>query len=434
MRNWIAPALSVTLAAVFCSGCVSMGPKGFTRSYQGSYNATKFGVRADGKTDVTAALQKAIDMASEKGGGTVYLPPGRYLVGGSIAVKAGVTVKGSAEAPASITPLTSTVILATGGRDDESAPALFEMGNAATVAGLTVWYPDQKPRNIHPYPWTFHLAGFDTTVENVTLINSYNGIKTGPEGHVRHRIRSVVGCVLRRGLFVDGCTDIGRVENVQWHCHWWSDPATGGEWEPVFQYMIANLEAFIFGRTDWEYATNNFVFPAKVGWHFVKTEKGACNGHFTANGADACETAVLVDEIQYMGLLFTGCQFVAFTGTDPVEVRVSETCAGNVRFTNCAFWGPAMSNAVVKGNGYVGFSDCFFSSDKKDGWPLLKIESGRVQINNCSFTTPQTSVELGPDVKHAIVQGNNGAKGVRISDQTGGKALLFNNEPPIGGE
>jgi len=394
------------------------------------FTVTDFGAIGDGKKDETAAIQAAIDKATEKGG-VVYVPAGRYLVAGSLAVKPGVAVKGPAQAPLSVESLTGAVILATGGRDNESAPALFELGNASTVQGLTVWYPEQKAADIHPYPWTFHLTGFDTTVENVTLINSYNGIRVGPEPNVRHRIRSVVGCVLRRGLFVDSCTDIGRVENVQFHCHWWSNAATGGEGDMAFHYMIDNLEAFVFGRTDWEYATNNFVFPAKIGWRFIKTDAGACNGHFTANGADACQTAVQVDAIQPMGLLFTGGQFVAFTGEEPVQIRVNETCAGNVRFVNCAFWGMSLNNAIIKGTGFVSFSDCYFSSWKKEtpNNPLVVVESGRVQISNSSFATPQPSVELGAGVQHAIIQGNNGIQGVRVIDHSGGKAIVANNEP-----
>ena len=194
--------------------------------------------------------------------------------------------------------------------------------------------------------------------------------------------------------------------------------------------MIANLEAFVFGRTDWEYASNNFVFPAKIGWRFVHTDHGECNGQFTGCGADACETAVQVDAIQPMGLLITGGQFVAFTGHDPVEVRVNETCKGNVRFVNCAFWGPALHNAVLKGRGFMSFADCYFSSDRKDADAALVVaEAGRVQISNSSFATTQTSVVLGPDVRHAIIQGNNGRDGVRIIDQTDGKVISMNNEP-----
>jgi hypothetical protein len=196
--------------------------------------------------------------------------------------------------------------------------------------------------------------------------------------------------------------------------------------------MTDNLEAYIFGRTDWEYVTNNFVFPAKIGMRFIQTDKGACNGHITACGADACQTSVQVDQIQPMGLLITGGQFVAFAGSEPVQVRISETCNGNVRLVNCAFWGPSVHNAVVKGSGFTSFSDCYFSNwnRKTPDEPLVVAEGGRLQISNSTFATTQPSVSLGAAVRHAIIQGNNGGDGVRIIDQTGGKAIVTDNEAP----
>ena len=114
-----------------------------------------------------AGNQKALDVAAKQGG-VVRLPAGKYLVAGSLKIPEGVAMVGSNQAPVYIEPLTGTVILATGGRDKEDAPALFEMGNSSTVQGLAIFYPDQKPDAIHPYTWTFHLQGGDNTVENVT--------------------------------------------------------------------------------------------------------------------------------------------------------------------------------------------------------------------------------------------------------------------------
>jgi len=424
--------LAGVLAATMAAGGVAVEvPVGAA----GVFPVTDFGAKADGKTDNTAAFQAAIDRAAVEGG-VVWVPPGKWLVAGSLQVKAGVALSGANQAPASIEPLTGTVILATGGRDNEQAPALFEItGNASTVRGLTVFYPDQKPRDIHPYPWTCHLAAFDNTVENVTLINSYNGIGVGPQPNVRHRIRSVVGCVLRRGLVVDATTDIGRVENVQWHCHWWSAASIGGEWEPVFNYMVEHLEAFVFGRTDWEYVTNTFVFPTNIGYRFIKTKAGACNGQFSGIGADAAQTCVQVDEIQYMGLLITNGQFVAFTGKRPVELVVSPTCTGQVRLVNCAFWGPASYNALLQGKSFVGLSDCFFSGRNEEAekadHPLLVAESGKVQVTGCSFGDGGTALRLGPGVEHAIVIGNNGKGGVKIVNEAGEKAVVRENEPVL---
>ena len=398
---------------------------------EGIFSAKDFGAKADGKTDDTAAIQRAIDEAAKKGG-QVYLPPGRYLVKGSLKVPSGVAVKGVHEARLSITPLTGTIILATGGRDDEKAPALFEINGAGTVKGLTVYYPEQSPRDIHPYPWTFHLQGFDGTVEDVTLVNSYNAIAVGPEPNVRHFIKNVYGTALRRGLFIDACTDIGRVENVHFHCHYWSDPATGGEWQPVYDYMGKYLEAFIIGRTDWEFMTNTFVFPAAVGYRFIKTASGACNGNFLGIAADATQNCVIVEEIQYMGLLITNGEFVSFLGDDPTEIIIKPTCSGNVRFVNCAFWGPVERNAVLSGKGPVSFSDCFFSDwdRNKQGKAGLLVESGRVQVRGCTFTKDAPAVELGPGVAHAIIVDNNGPHGIRVKNNIADRAIIERNEPP----
>ena len=396
-------------------------------------NVLDFGAKGDGVTDDTAAIQKCLDEAAKKGGGVVYLPPAKYLVKGSIKVPVGVAVKGAAQAPLAIDPLIGTVILATGGRDDEKAPALFEVGKSASVIGLTVYYPEQKVKDIRPYPWTFHMFDLDNTVENVTLINSYNGIRVGPEPNVRHRIRSVYGCVLRRGIMVDACTDIGRIENVQFHCHWWSAASTGGEWDPVYKYMAKNCEAFIFGRTDWEYVNNTFVFPVYIGYRFINTASGACNGQFCGIGADAAQRCIVVDQIQSMGLLITNGQFVAFEGDDPRELVGEKTCTGSVRLTNCAFWGFSVQNATMHGQGFLSLDNCRLMSWRKfeGATPPAMVESdgGKLQVRGCSFDAGRPSVAVRKGTKHAIITDNNGVSGVEVINEIGDSAIVKDNEP-----
>ena len=429
--KWIecAGPMLISLIMILALGARGSGAED-TQSRDGIFPIMSFGAKGDGTTDDTAAIQRAIDAAA-KLGGIVTIPGGKFLVAGSLTVPAGVTVRGINTRPLYIEPAVGTIILATGGRDNEDAPALFELRSGA-VEGLTVYYPEQKPTDIHPYPWTFRCAGGDDTIQDVTLINSYNGIRTGPEGNVRHLIRNVFGTVLRRGIFVDACSDIGRIENIQFHCHYWSAAAFGGAWDPVYQYMWKNLEAFIFARTDWEYVTNTFVFPTRIGYHFIETKAGACNGQFSGIGSDASEYCVVVDAIQYMGLLITNGQFVSFNGDNPVEIVVNPTCRGSVRLTNCAFWGPAKQIAVLKGEGFVSFENCFISDWGKDNpkAPGLDVEAGRIQVRGCSFKSDRPAVRLGAKVEHAIITDNNGDHGVWIMNQAGERALIANNEPP----
>jgi len=400
----------------------------------GIWDVIAHGAKGDGTTDDTGAIQSALDTAASSGG-RVYVPPGRYLVRGSLKIPPGVLLGGVYESPQWAEPLTGSVILATGGRDSEDAPALFEMGGSCAVRGVTVFYPEQKTTDIRPYAWTFHLQGNDSTVENVTLINSYNGIRIGPEPNVRHRIRSVVGCVLRRGIFVDRTTDIGRIENVQWHCHWWSSKRLNGEWKPVHEFMWKNLEAFVFGRTDWEYVTNTFVFPVNIGYRFIRTPAGMCNGQFLGIGADEAQRCVSVEHIQGMGLLITNGEFVCMHGGDRVEVVVESTCTGSVRLVNCAFWGPARKCVVSHSRGWVSLSDCYLmisgksSSTEIPGEALIEADAGKLQVRGCTFGSRHPNVVLRRGLQHAIITDNNGVTGVDIITEIGDNAIISNNEP-----
>jgi hypothetical protein len=430
------------------------------------YTITAYGAVADGTTDNTLAIQQAIDAAAVKGG-RVYIPSGQWLVAGSLKVKSGVSLVGTNEGPLSPYQLTGSVILATGGRGNENAEPLFEMWNASIAKGFTVYYPGQEVNDIQPYPWTFYQRNppvvhsltekrpedFNVTIEDITLINSYNGIRTGPEENGRHIIRDVHGCVLRRGIFVDWVGDIGRIENVQFHSHFWFHPATKGNWDTVFDYMQKNLEAFIFGRSDWEYVTNTFVFPAKIGYKFIKTENGMCNGQFLGIAADATETCIVAEAIQSQGLLITNGQFNSHRKGRSTQVIVEKGCEGSIRFTTCGFWGPVEQNVQILGNSTVSFLNCYFSSNhvSKDpanpNWSIIA-EDGKLQVQQCTFDGTQTdeikqwsyagskrrpeSIWIKKNVKHAIISGNNGWNGVSIKNEIGKKAVVKDNEPVEG--
>ena len=50
------------------------------------YSVRDFGALGDGKTDDTAAFQKALDAAKQAGGGVVYAPRGNYFFAGHLSV------------------------------------------------------------------------------------------------------------------------------------------------------------------------------------------------------------------------------------------------------------------------------------------------------------------------------------------------------------
>lgn len=432
----------------------------FPNAADGVYDIFDYGAVSDGLTDATSAIQRAIDAASIKGG-IVLIPVGRFLCKGHLEVKPGVHLKGLNEAPQSWEPQTGSILLPTEGRDHDAddGPAFIEMRSSSSLSGLTIYYPEQNVDDIRPYPWTLRIranpsnsreVAFDTTISDLTLINSYNGIRTGPTENGRHRILGVHGCVLRRGILVDWTGDIGRLENIQFHCHFWASKSFHGDFDKAFAYMQAHLEAFIFGRTDWEYVTNTFVFPAKIGYHFIETTNGAANGQFSGIGADATENAVLVEAIQPMGLLISNGEFNSHLVGVATQIVIEKHVRGNVRFVNTGFWGPVKHNAILRGDGFTSFSDCFFSNDSPTSEAAILVEAGKVQIQNSTFGALPTkhtpghsssgaevgfqspSIHLGPAVRSAIIRGNNGSYGVKIDNEIGSRAILSDNEPFTG--
>src|SRR5947199_4241552 len=67
-----------------------------------TFNVKDFGAAGDGRKKDTAAIARAIDACAKAGGGTVVVPPGKYLTGAlrlksyvTFEVEAGATLLGS---------------------------------------------------------------------------------------------------------------------------------------------------------------------------------------------------------------------------------------------------------------------------------------------------------------------------------------------------
>jgi len=373
-------------------------------------DAKALGAAADGQTDDTAALQKALDRAGEAGG-TVYLPSGRYLVAGSLTVPTGVCLQGAWRMPHHAAWDKCTTLLATGGAGEEDGPALIELSQSSAVRGITVYYPEQDPHNIRPYPWAIRGRGMHCTVENVTLANAYQGIAMGHEWNELHVIRNVFGCVLRRGVLVDTCTDIGRIENVHFNQHYWlragypGGPDHGQDYLAYRRFMQENLECFIFGKTDWESVKDTFMYCAKIGYKFTDFGRGAMNGQLMGIGADCALYGMWVESIQHMGLVVTNGQFAAFRHPEikadddplPAAVVTADTCAGSVRFVNCTFWGGnAVANLSGSPDSHVGFTDCYVRDwIAYNDVPAVYSDGPRLSVRGCTFVGRGIEVYVG---------------------------------------
>ncbi|MEJ5251736.1 MAG: hypothetical protein HPY54_10750 [Chthonomonadetes bacterium] len=395
------------------------------------YNVRDFGAKGDGKTDDTAAFQRALDEAGKAGGGVVYAPRGLYLFKGHLVVPNGVTLKGVWESvpahngirDAGLPKPTDdgTTFLVTEGAGSEEGAPFITLNTNSTLKGVVIYYPDQKTDDVPiPYPWAIAMRGKNPAVLDVELLNPYNGIDATQ--NERHLIRNVHGQPLRRGVLVDQIYDIGRIENVHFN-PWFSMKPK------LFEWQMQNGEAFIFGRSDWQYVLNTFCYGYRIGYRFIQTKAGVCNGNFLGIGADDCLVAVQVDQTAPMGILITNGEFVSFRGSDPTMVRVAPSHSGTVRFVNCAYWGPNKQIAVIEGTGTVGFSDCTFMQWDKDreGRSAIQARGGTVLVRGCEFRDNRPQVEIGEGVRRAVITDNVMTGEVRITNRSTGAVQISGN-------
>jgi len=402
----IALALAVTAADAAVSADMTMKP--------------------DPKRDCSAAIQKALDAAAAEGGGRVFLPAGSYRMDKPISIPSGVTLAGTWEAPHHAQLTRGTVLLVYAGKGRENDPPLVKLAPSSAISGITFFYPEQTIPAV-PYPWTIQGEGMHGSVINVTLVNPYKGIDFGTNHNELHYIRNIFGCPLKVGVYIDRCTDIGRVENVHFNPHYWMRAETENKpkWEALRDYLFQNCVAFDIGRSDWEYILNTFSFGCKVGYRFFKSPDGPCNGNFLGIAADWAKTAVLIEETQMPGLLITNGEFVGGEGAETM-IEVRATHQGLAQFSNCSFWGPSKRVAMIDGPGMVSFNQCNFVNWEADA-AAIEAMGGDLIVQSCKFTQPHRQIALGQAVKTAVIVGNRMAGELKIENNSKGDVQIGMN-------
>lgn len=383
----------------------------------GEVNVHAFGAIGDAVTDDSAAFQRALDAVGSAGGGIVYAPTGRYLFKSELNIPVGVHLRGSYLCVPSHNGLRDqgqpkpgedgTALYVVAGKGNEDGKPFLTLNTNSSVSGLSIYYPEQNP-DAEPirYPWTIAMRGKNPAAFDVELLNPYQGIDASR--NERHNVRNITGQPLRRGILVDAIYDIGRIENIHFN-PWWNSSGKAYKWQ------LENGEAFIFGRADWEYVLNTFCYAYKVGYKFISSSTGECNGNFLGIGADNCNRAILVEQSAEYGLLIANAEFTSFTGENPTMVEVCATNRGVVRIGNSAFWGPCNQIATIGGTGTVGFSDCTFVQWGAQGErAAIQASAGRVLVRGCEFRLKKPHISLGSAVDCAVVTGNVFAGPARI--------------------
>ncbi|MCU0788637.1 MAG: glycoside hydrolase family 55 protein, partial [Verrucomicrobia bacterium] len=371
-----------------------------------------FGIVADGVTDVTDEIQEALILLGNMGGGALFLPEGHYKVNGNLVIPSGVTLRGDWRQPIAGEPILGTVLMAYAGRGDENAVPFIKLNNSAGVNGLSIWYPEQLPNDIQPYPPTIARGG-GATIENVTLVNAYFGYTTYVDGTTaRPFVRHIYGTPLKTGIEFDCLADIGRIETVHFSPDYWAGSGlphapTAGEHEA---WIYNNGTGMIVRRIDWSYSCYVTVEGYNIGLALRpgRFDGKVPNGQSYGFNLRGCKTGVHIEASAYAGYQFTRfdiqqAEIGVYLAPSAVEADMFHSCSIN-----------ASSSAVFsEGPARVLMMSC----DVQQG--PIRLDAGYLSIINSDFAaTPANHIELGGAVAGASILGNRFTGGARIIDNT----------------
>ncbi len=278
----------------------------------------KYKADPTGEQDATDAINKAIKKVYDAGGGTVYLPAGKYKVTGTIEVLPFVSLVGDYNAAANTdgSGEYGTVILACPDSVDADFPALFEIGGSAGVTGLVVYYPEQDAKSVKPYPFTFSIPGSSkdhtyymlSSVVDCTVINGYRGIYAGSVNE-QMNIRNVQGTFLYRALELYDSADASVIEYVDASSdYWFSCPFDDTARGDIIAITEQN-QAFVFGDLEWVTMRALSCKDYQTGIHIVPGPRAKFGGMLYACEITDCEYGLIVDAVDDRlgyGLCYTG--------------------------------------------------------------------------------------------------------------------------------
>ncbi len=330
---------------------------------------------SSGKEDVTAIIQQAIDDCAKNGGGTVWLPAGKYRVTGNIYIRQFVTLMGDYQDPDKGTEY-GTIIIADVESSTEMTPALFTVGASAGAVGLTVWYPEQNIDNVIPYPYTFYIVGNGDymlqTIKNCTLINSYRGIGASSECekgiyqcHEMMTLENVKGTCLFEGLNAHNSADVDTVKTLYISSKYWAEAGiefNAPERNKIEEYTRKNGYGLVIGDLEWPQFADVKVSDMLYGMVVKEGIRYSFSGEFT-------------------DLYITDCDYGIYIPKYAVVHRGTS-------------WGTGISNGVIEGSEYAIY-------DPGKNAMILNnvVTEGKIKGKNIRRCNADTT-SLTPDYQH----------------------------------
>lgn len=359
-----------------------------------------FGVKGDGVTDDTAAIQSAMN----SGARYLYVPAPTvsYMTTAPITITSALTIVGDGT-----TPYQNTGPFP-GNRGPGSwfyinhAGVGFAIGDAAgstflTGVNISSIGTYRNHTNAIQTGWTPNVFDFDFKIYNtsfllddICMLNAYNGISVPNNYGTRGTLRNVYGQWFNIGINISNAQDSIRLEDIH-HWPFWANQA------PVTSYQLANTVVVSLARADDPVINNLFsIYANQVIACFQNASGKTSRLQATNITADQCNYPLFVDP----GVTgFTG-QFTNFSSYGPSTPSASgmgvliDGASCQVDFVNLQ--GTLMSNSFLT----VGGSNNYIRVNNLecDGWgafgntaPMINLFAGgggnQVHVSERMITT-----------------------------------------------
>ena len=390
-------------------------------AFVAAYSVADYGAAGDGVTDVTAIFQDRLDTLGILGGGTLFVPQGKYRINGTLVIPKGVTLRGEWQQPVKGQALTGTILMAYSGRGDEDATPFITMEPSSAAMDLTIWYPEQLPASITPYPPAIvfgkpNYFGNDfCNAKNITFVNAYSGvIFSRLNGGSCPIINGLYGTPLSRGIEIDNIADVGHIESIDFSPAYWSGsglpgaPAAGSSFE---SWIYQNGTGIVMRRNDWSYTCFVNIEGYNKGFHAAPsiTSAGSIpNGHNYGMTFTNCKTGIYLEVVSSDGIMFARCNTVSCeTG-----VAVASGTSGTAQFHTCTIGGTLNAVSVSPASTVrTMMEQCTITKGNMD------IGGGTFMASDCDFNNNKPQIALGNNSR-GIITGNRFSKGVDIQNNS----------------